>query len=105
MPWLLVPIHRAFLLSESSVVTSNVRPSNSGTTNVFKIPSSIRCKPRLGPVRIIPTHKEPSDAKASDPMPLNPFAAANPGGTYLLEEVLFQRVRSSELPNQKSPFE
>src|SRR6266478_10181485 len=102
MPWLDVPIHKAFSRSRNNVETFRVLPSNSGVTNGFQAPCTIRCSPRPRPAKAIPTHTEPSGLAASPLTPSIPSIDFNPQ-VFVLDGPRLQRTTVVSLPTQRFP--
>src|ERR1700688_2088023 len=103
MPWLSVPIQRAFSLSKNNAPTFRVLPSNSGVTNGFQTPCITCCTPKLRLGEFIPTHTEPS-ALAARPLTLSiPSFDFKSPKTNVLDEPGFQRTTAVSLPIQRFP--
>jgi hypothetical protein len=97
-----VPIHKQFSRSFSSEGTTRVLLSSPCATKGFNLPCYSCCNPRTGPDLYIPTHREPSDAKARDAMPLPPLDL-RPWISYEVDEPGFQRRSRVTSPDQKFP--
>src|SRR5260370_38489017 len=100
MPWLPVPIHRAFSRSKNNAWTSRVLLSNLGATNGFQAPCTSCCSPRPRPAPAIPTHTEPSGLAASPLAPSIPSVDFDPQ-VYVLDEPGFQRPTAVSPPIQR----
>src|ERR1700722_2718772 len=103
MPVPSVAIHNALCRSSRKLLTRNLLPSSVGEMNVFQdlFTNWSRRNPRPG--LQMPTHTDPSGARARSDIPASPDFDLSPGTSYDVEEPGCHRTIPVGCPIRKNP--
>src|ERR1700677_778460 len=103
MPFPSVAIHNALCRSNRKLLTRDLLPSSVGVMNVFQDLFTNCSRPNPWPGFQMPTHTDPSGARARSDMPDSPGFDFSPGNSYEVEEPGFHRTIPVECPIRKNP--